>query len=63
MRTDILKMEARIRGWRARIAELTGRADAAGSRASFADRQAIDDLKSKCALTQLKIDAVRTARP
>ena len=59
MTTNLNRMSAQIREWRTRIAELTRQADASGPRAGLSLRQAIDELKAKCAVTQAKIDKLK----
>ena len=59
MATNMTRMAAQIREWRTRIAELTRQAEASGPRADFGLRQAIDELKAKCAITQAKIDKLK----
>lgn len=58
MASSIERMNKQVRLWRAQIAELTTQAEVAEFGAGFRLRQKIDDLKSRCALTQSKIDRI-----
>lgn len=52
-------MEARLKLWRAQIDELAIKAESAGPRAGFGYRQRIDEIKARCAITQLKLDKLK----
>lgn len=54
--TNVERMEARLVRWRAEIAVLAARVEKVGSQAGLDVLQGIDDLKAKCAETQVRID-------
>ena len=60
---NVKRMEAQLKVWRAQIDELAVKAEKAGPRAGFDQRQRIDDIKAKCALLQSQLDKLRAARP
>ena len=59
--TNVRTMEARIRLWRAQLEELEARVARAGQRSDLASLQRIDDLKSRCAVAQVKLDKLKAA--
>jgi len=61
VKMELKRMEDQLSLWKTRIDDLTARALLAGPRTSFDTRQRIDDLKAKCAVTQLKIDKLKLA--
>jgi hypothetical protein len=55
------KMEAELRSWGVRLAELLAKADAAGTGAKIDYRKRLDDLKEKYVVAEAKLAELKSA--
>jgi hypothetical protein len=58
---SVSKLEARLKLWSAKLEEVLAKANVAGQQAKIDSRKQLDELKSKLAVAQSKLDEAKAA--
>jgi hypothetical protein len=59
--SNVSKLEAQLKLWGAKLDEVLAKANVAGQQAKIDSRKQLDELKSKLAVAQSKLDEVKAA--